>query len=198
VTDSKSQDLLARWRAGDETALAELVERQMIWLHGYVRKRIGAHLRVHDDSVDFVQLALTDVLTSDTTIRIDDEHGLRALLAQIVDNDLKDRNKWLKREKRDPAREAGGATESVLRGAFKEVTTPSVAAHRRETSAWMLAALDELAPEDREVIRLHEWERLSHAEIGERLGISTDAARVRFQRALPRLALKVAEQRRHS
>ena len=190
--------LLQRCRDGDEGALGELVQRQMDWLHGYVRQRLGAHLRAHDESIDFVQHALADLLASDDTIRLDDEGGLRALLARIVDNDLRDRHKWLQRDKRNPDREERDASDSMLGDAWKEVTSPSLAAERRETSEWMQRALDALTPDDREVIHLHEWEKLSHQEIGTRLGISTDAARVRFQRALPKLALKVAELRRES
>lgn len=196
--DDTFDELLARWRSGDPAALAELLEGQLDWLRGYVRRRIGPHLRVHDDSVDFVQQALLDLLEQDATIRIDGPGTLRALLARIVDNDVRDRNKWLRRAKRDPAREERDVRDSALGGALVEQTTPSLAAHRRETSRWLRAALDALSDEDREVIRLHEWERLSHEEIGRRLGISTDAARVRFQRALPRLAAKVAEIRRQA
>ena len=44
---------------------------------------------------------------------------------------------------------------------------------------------------DREVILLREWENHSFAEIGGQLGITEDAARMRFHRALARLAEKI-------
>lgn len=198
MNDEDPSELLRRFQSGDAEALAALLERQMGWLHGYVRQRLGAHLRGKDESIDFVQEAVIDLLAKDDTVRIEDEGGLRALLATIVDNDLKDRNKWLRREKRDPDREERNASDTDLGEAWRTVTSPSSAAQRRETEAWMNRALEALSPDDRTVIHLHEWEQLSHQEIGERLGISTDAARVRFQRALPKLALKVAELRRES
>ena len=177
--------------------LDHLLQDQLGWLQGYVRKRIGPHLRVHDDSLDFVQGALVDLLKRDATLNVSDEASLRALLAQIVENNVKDRHKWLHRAKRDPAREEAAASDTLLgeAGAWKDVTTPSQIVDRNETREWMREALELLGDEDREVILLHEFERLSHREIGERLGISTDAARVRFQRALPRLAKKVRELR---
>ena len=44
---------LYRFRAGEEGALAELVGEQMGWLHDFVRRRLGQHLRAQDESVDF-------------------------------------------------------------------------------------------------------------------------------------------------
>jgi RNA polymerase sigma factor (sigma-70 family) len=52
----------------------------------------------------------------------------------------------------------------------------------------MLAALNQLRPEDQEVLRLAWWEELSHAEIGGLLGCSTQAASQRIHRATGRVA----------
>ena len=73
------------------------------------------------------------------------------------------------------------------------VTRPPQAAERDEQQAWVRLALEFLAPLDRETIWLHEWENLNFRQIGERLNISEDAARMRFQRALPKLAKRVQE-----
>lgn len=45
---------------------------------------------------------------------------------------------------------------------------------------------------DREILQLHVWEELSHAEIATVLGISEDAARQRFSRALRRVTAEVS------
>ena len=52
-------------------------------------------------------------------------------------------------------------------------------------------ALGSLREPDREVIRLAEWEGLSHAEIGTVMGCSTHAVDQRMHRALRRLAGKL-------
>ena len=49
-------------------------------------------------------------------------------------------------------------------------------------------ALEDLREPDREVIRLAEWEGLSHAEIGAAMGCSTHAVDQRMHRALKRFA----------
>jgi DNA-directed RNA polymerase specialized sigma24 family protein len=49
--------------------------------------------------------------------------------------------------------------------------------------------------EDREVIWLRHWLELPFEEVGEQLGLAADAARMRYQRALPRLAECLAKLR---
>ena len=51
--------------------------------------------------------------------------------------------------------------------------------------AALIAMLDD---EDREVLQLRRFADLSFDEIGERLGVNAAAARMRFNRAMPRLA----------
>ncbi|NNF11364.1 MAG: sigma-70 family RNA polymerase sigma factor, partial [Acidimicrobiia bacterium] len=51
-----------------------------------------------------------------------------------------------------------------------------------------LDALSRLKPIDQELLRLRIWEDLSHAEIGEVLGISSHAVTMRLKRATGRLA----------
>jgi len=53
-------------------------------------------------------------------------------------------------------------------------------------------ALDQLRSEDREVITLAAWERLSHQELGQVLGCSANAAKIRLHRARRRLVASLA------
>ena len=52
-------------------------------------------------------------------------------------------------------------------------------------------AMDALAPQDREVLRLSAWEELSPGEIAVTLGCSTNAAKIRLHRARRRLAFRL-------
>jgi len=58
---------------------------------------------------------------------------------------------------------------------------------RRSEDRLVLEAMNQLKPDDQEVLRLHLWEELPHADIGAVLGVSTDAARVRLARAMKRM-----------
>ena len=75
------------------------------------------------------------------------------------------------------------------------VTRPSQNATRHEGEAYVRLALELLHPEDRKVILLRQWEEKSFPEIGEELGVTEASARMRFNRALPKLGHKVAELR---
>lgn len=59
---------------------------------------------------------------------------------------------------------------------------------RRAEDRRVLDALEQLNPDDREALRLHLWEELSHAEVGAVLGVSADAARVRIARAMQKMS----------
>ena len=65
---------------------------------------------------------------------------------------------------------------------------PETTVVRRERDRTMLAALAELRPGDQEVLRLAWWEELSHAEIADVVGCSTQAASQRIGRAVRRVA----------
>ena len=60
----------------------------------------------------------------------------------------------------------------------------------------MRLALELLDPEDRQLIVLRQWDNLEFNEIGEKMGLAPDAARMRFNRALPKLAMKVQQLQR--
>jgi RNA polymerase sigma-70 factor (ECF subfamily) len=56
-------------------------------------------------------------------------------------------------------------------------------------------AIDELAPEEREVVRLQHLDGLTHAEIAERLGIPLGTVKSRSYRAHRQLAARLGHLR---
>ena len=54
-----------------------------------------------------------------------------------------------------------------------------------------------IPPDSREALVLRLWQKLSFAEMGERLGIEPNAASMRHHRAIRRLAAKINELRRN-
>lgn len=195
--DSITQKVL-RLHGGDDSALHQLVAEHLPWIEAHVRKRLSAEARRDGDTQDFVQEALLDVLRDGPRFAIDDPSAFRALLARIVENNLIDRVRYLHREQRDCRRQRALPSDSVLvlDGAQRSVTEPPVHAERNEQQAWLRLALELLEPDDREAIRLRDWEGLTFAQFGERLGLSGEAARKRYERALPKLAEKLDQLRR--
>lgn len=190
--------LLQRWHAGDRAALHELVQRDLPWLRARVRQRLGDGLRQHGNTEDFLQDAVIDILNYTPRFVAQDGDTFRRLVTQIVENCLRGQTEFYSRMRRDRARQQPLDSDSVLAiaGAAQNGTTPSQHAARNEEEAWLRLALDLVDPADRDVIVLREWKGESFAAIGAALGVPENTARMRFARALGRLADKVAALRR--
>jgi RNA polymerase sigma-70 factor (ECF subfamily) len=184
-------DLLLRsTHAGDSRALERLLAANLDWVRQRVRGRLGGVLRDRGQTDDYVQDVVVDVLRSGPRFVTGDQQQFRALLVRIVENVLSDHWHWLHAQRRSVEREVpGDALE--LDGPPAASTRPSEAAARAEDAQWIRLAMELLPADDRQVLFLREWEGLSFPRIAAALGIAEDAARMRFQRAVPRLARKL-------
>jgi RNA polymerase sigma-70 factor, ECF subfamily len=183
---------------GDPIALQELLTAHLPWIEARVRMRLSPMVRRDGDTQDFVQETMLEVLRDGPRFTIDSPEQFRALLARIVENTLIDRHRYMLRDQRDHRRQRDLPTDSVLmqNGGMPSVTAPPDRAARSEQQAWLRLALELLDPEDRESIRLRDWDELSFVSAGARLGITEEAARKRYHRALPKLAQKLELLRR--
>lgn len=192
MNDTITEQVLLVHR-GDETALKELVAEHLPWIEQHVRRKLSGVLRRDGETQDFVQEALVDVLRDGPRFVVENRAGFRALLARIVENNLRDRLRHMHRDRRDVRRQRAIPDDSVLMldEPGRSVTEPPAHAERSERAAWMRLALEMLPPDDREVIRLRIWEGNTFAEIGAVLNLGDEAVRKRYRRALPRLAQKL-------
>jgi RNA polymerase sigma-70 factor, ECF subfamily len=107
---------------------------------------------------------------------------------------LVDRHRFHLAACRDARRGASLPTDSCLElDAGATLVRPSEAAAQNEERGWIRIALELLGAEDRQVILLRDWQELGFAAIGARLGLTEAAARMRYVRALPRLARTVQQ-----
>jgi RNA polymerase sigma factor (sigma-70 family) len=148
--------------------------------------------------VDFVQDAMVEFLRYGPRFLLGDEGHFRALMVKVIENVLRDRHDWFTARRRDLGRERPLPPESLLGldPPARSVTRPSQASQRQEEEGWIRLALELIDPEDRRLIILRTYEDLSYGQIAQRLGVKENAARMRFNRAMPRLAQKAAELRR--
>lgn len=193
-----TRDLLRRWHAGEQAALGELVAQDGAWIAEHVHRRLGPRLRARVDTGDIVQHTLVEVLKAGPRFVVDDRGQLRALLARMVENVLRYHARHAQQQRRDVRREVPAvlpaASESVLfLSPAAAGAGPATQAAAAETRDWLRLALELLAPDDRDVIVWREYDELPFAEIGARLGIAEAHARVRFQRALPKLGRKLQQ-----
>jgi RNA polymerase sigma factor (sigma-70 family) len=150
-------------------------------------------LRSRGDTVDYVQDAMIQFLQFGPRFTVTRDEDFRALLARIVENSLRNKYDWFKARRRDIARERPLPSDTVLSldRAEGTVRTPSTSAEKNEREAWIRLGMELLDPDQREVLVLRQWERLPFAEMGERLGTTADAARMRHNHAVRKLGEKV-------
>ncbi len=191
--EDRTLELLQRWNEGDQEALNLLVEKNLPFLAARVRKRLGPFLRRKEETMDIVQEAMVEFLRYGPRFLLSSEGQFRALLAKVVENVLRDRYDWFTAKRRDLHRERPLPSDTLLGldPGVKSPTTPSRAAERNEEEARIRLALELLPPPDREVLVLRLLEEKGFKAIGGSLGIGEDGARMRFRRALPKLARKV-------
>ncbi len=198
MTDQRETlQLLKLWHTGDRQALDVLIERHLPWVEQYVRHRLGPELRRAGDTQDFVQDAMIHVLEYGPKFVTEDDNQFRRLLARIVENSLCSKHRYICRLRRDQRREKGLGSDTVLSldPPQKCVTKPDDRAEQNEKVAWIRLAIELLSPSEREILWLREMEGLTFPEVAKRIGTTEDAARMRFKRALPSLAIKVSELR---
>jgi RNA polymerase sigma-70 factor (ECF subfamily) len=192
---STTRDLLRRCHQGDAGALAELVATDAAWITALVQRRLGPALRARVDTQDIVQNTMLEVLRSAPRFEIDDREQLRALLARLVENVLRHQARRDHQQVRDVRREqplhAASSADSVLQLSNAGQPGPATAAAAGEQRDWIRLALELLDPDDRDAIVWREFDGEAFAVIAARLGLSEAHARVRFQRALPKLGRTV-------
>ena len=183
----QTAQLLERWHGGDRGALDELLQRNLDWVEGYVRRRLGNQLRRKEETVDVVQDACIDILTYGPRFVVPDRDRFRALLGRMVENNLRDRRDYHNAKRRDMQREESMPSRSVLRLG----ETPSQIVARDEHAQMTRLAIDLLPPQERDVVVMREYDQLPFEEIAERVGLSASGTRKCYQRGLVALARKV-------
>jgi len=190
--------LLNRWHEGDEKALADLIDRHLPWIQDQVRMRMGPRLKSKAETQDFVQDSLIQFLRYGPRFRISNEAHLRALLRRIVENTLRDGHDRFAARRRAVSMERPLPSDTVLEldPPIGPGRNPCESAQRHEEEAWIRLCIELLEPEDRNVIAMRQWDGLSFVEIGEAMGVSSNAAWMRHCRAVDRLGEIVGRMRK--
>lgn len=189
-------ELLRRWNEGDRKALQSLLARHIEPLHQYVRAKLDGELRVlrrDQDTTDIVNMAAERVLAYTPAFIPANGRQFQRLLQRIVLNDLVNQLRSPRTAMRARGREHFGDSVLDLRLGSRAADEPEAAAElaerQVEARAWARLALEFLADEqDRQLVLLAAMDERSWPEIGAELGLSADAARMRYRRLLPKLA----------
>jgi RNA polymerase sigma-70 factor (ECF subfamily) len=177
--------------AGDREARLEILHTCRDYLLFVANEELDARLQVKYAPSDIVQNALAKAVENFDGFEGNNEKALLAWLRQILKNEIIDVRRALHAEKRDVRRENAADTDPNLAefrlGVVDPDQTPGTQAALTEDIGRLQQALEQLSPDYEDVIRMRNWERLSFAEIGQRMGRSEDAAKKLWGRALIKL-----------
>ncbi len=190
-----TDELVAQASRGDPSARQRLLERHRQRLQRMVAVHLDRRLAARFDPSDVVQEALAEAAQ-----KLSDFLRRRPLpfypwLRQIAwDCLIELRRRHLEAGKRTVAREEAGVLnlpdESAVELAARLLdhgSSPSGHLLRQELRGRVQAALQQLAPRDREVLVLRHLEQLSTPVIAQVLGLGEAAVKSRHLRALQRL-----------
>jgi RNA polymerase sigma-70 factor (ECF subfamily) len=191
-------ETMHRWCDGDQSALEPLLREELPRIRRLVMAGLGEGMAGRVEADDLVQEVMLDILRYGPRFRAANRAQFHALVGRIAANVIRDEHRWQSARCRGFSQERPLPPSSVLRLDPSVVTPerPAGAASRDEQQGWIRIALEFLEPEDRRVILLRDWEELQFEEIGERMGLAANAARMRYNRALPRLAERVLDLQR--
>jgi RNA polymerase sigma-70 factor, ECF subfamily len=194
-SDTDELDLLQAAESGDDAAGQRLLARHRGRLRQMVAVYLDRRLTARVDPSDVVQEALADAARGLSDYLRERPLPFYPWLRQFAWQRLLQHHRHhIRAQRRSVAREVpwdmalpDQSAEALADRLVASGTSPSRRMIRDELRRRVQAALDRLAPRDREILVMRHLEEMSAAEIAAILGISEGAVRVRLLRALARL-----------
>ncbi|MBQ6882048.1 MAG: sigma-70 family RNA polymerase sigma factor [Alistipes sp.] len=182
------RELLGRYRAGDSSAMSQLVERHSRRVRDYIRMMV----KDRDLAEDIFQDTFIKVVRVIDEGRYVDNGKFLSWVLRIAHNQVIDYFRSQKQNKAVSESDAGYDVLGTLRFAEKTVEDRLVG----EQIERDVRALVELLPaEQREVVRMRYYHNLSFKEIAEQTGVSINTALGRMRYALINLRRLIQEKK---
>lgn len=193
-----SLPLVTQAKGQDRAAIEQLLVRHLAGLRGWLRLRMGVHLRARETPEDLVQSIAREVLADLGAFEWRGEAAFRHWLYVQAQRKLVDKARFVGAERRDPARERDlqGTSTDGLGEAGATFCTPSGEVASQEELQRIERAFGELPEDYQEAISLQRLCGMEYADIAARMGRSEGAVRNLVHRGLSRLALRLGELRR--
>jgi RNA polymerase sigma-70 factor, ECF subfamily len=185
------EEKLRAARAGNTDALGQLLETYRVYLGFLARQQIGRRLQGKADPSDLIQEAFLGATRDFKRFRGTTEKEflawLRQILASLLANLVRRYHGTHKRSVRLEQQlevELEQSSQALAGGLCDSQPSPSRQAGDREQAVLLLAALESLPAEDRDLLMLRHLEGLTFPEVAERLGRTVDSLKKRWPRAL--------------
>jgi len=185
-------ELIKRARAKDPAALDELFARCRSYLGLVARAKVESWLRTKADASDLVQQTMMEAYRGFDKFHGQTEAEWLGWLKRILEHNATDFVRRFQGAKRHVGKEialsppANDSAAAQLDPAAPG-DTPSQAMAKLESELRLAEAIEQLAPDYREVIVLRNLQRLSFDEVAERLERSRPAAQMLWMRAIQKL-----------
>jgi RNA polymerase sigma-70 factor (ECF subfamily) len=184
---TSSFGLLERIREGDRAAFDLLFEKYRRRLAILIYYKLSSQLRRTADVDDILQETLLRAFRGIDTFHYRTPGSFLSWLSRIAEHVLVDTARFEARERRNAGEIVPFRSESNPAGPEPaDIHTPSRVLAEKEGYSSLLARLDSLPEQYREVILLAKVEGLETAEIAERLGKSREATALLLHRAVGR------------
>jgi RNA polymerase sigma-70 factor, ECF subfamily len=162
--------LISEARAGHPQALTRLLQQYERKLLSLAHRKLPPSLRATYAPSDVLQDTFAKAHERFHQFKGTDAARFGAWLRRILVNSIRSQQRRLRSRKRRPNEGAGRRRGSPrLANLIDTITSPSGAAQTAEERARLMAGLEQLSPDDREVLLLRHRDQLSFREVGERL-----------------------------
>jgi RNA polymerase sigma-70 factor (ECF subfamily) len=181
--------------ANDEARWRELIEQYRAYLLSVAEHRLDGELRTKVAPSDLVQETFLDAFRAAERFTGQSAEELRLWLRRLLLNNVVDavrryRVAEKRRERKESAADQGSLARMRVANVVDSRLTPHAAAVQGETARALIAALGRLPLKYQQVLRLRHHDALTFAEIAARVGLSENAARKLWVRAIERLQLE--------
>lgn len=179
--DEFDESFIRQAKQGDESALAAIIKRYHAYLIFIANEDLGNSLGGRFAPSDAVQDTFAGLREKLTKFRGVSEPELKAWLRSSLKNVIKN-------ARRDQGRQKRAANEVALYASCAiDSDTPSKRLRTEEERTRVAAGLTLLPDREREILRLRHESGLTFSEIGKAIGISSDAARMAWLRAVEKV-----------
>jgi RNA polymerase sigma-70 factor (ECF subfamily) len=189
--------LIREARGGSSAALGHLMEGFRLLLLAEANQQLPPYLRRKAGPSDLVEDTLLEALQGFVGFKGCCEPELKTWLCTILDHNVHNFIRKFDTERRAVKREvsiddskASGGLRGVLAA---DEPSPSTLAGLKEEAELLCRAMERLSAEEKTIIRLRHNEQQEYPAIGKEMGISEDAARKRFTRAIEALQKRVEQ-----
>lgn len=174
-----------------KTALGNAIEQYRDRLLAVISCRASEKLKRLMPVEDILQEAFLEAYKRLDYLNDKPEISLLVKLRNIVIQTIIDKERYYGADKRDANKEVydnlDDSQTNLLNHLADTITSPSKKIMRKERAIIIRQIIDELPPQDRDIIIMRHFEQMDYNDCAAILNVSLDAVKMRYYRALKRL-----------